>query len=343
MKPLHTVSLAVIVVGYKSRNDLPACLQSLKGSTYKDFITLFIDNSGDDGSLEYVQAEFPEVECIPNTENLGFAKANNLAAKRAKELGAQYVFLLNPDASVEKTCIAELMKNASSKDIIQPVILLESDPKKINTAGNILHYLGFSYCGHYKETYVRSDERLPVSIISGAAVLIPMEVISKIGLFDEHFFMYHEDADFSWRAQIAGYNLSCLYSVTALHRYEFSRNMKKMFYTERNRWLLMLKNYQFWTLIVVLPVQLVNELSVLVFALIGGWFPEKLRSYGAILTALPRTIRQRGEVRKMRHRSDRSLAPLLAARLDFSEITIPLLGLYNGCVALYWRAARLIL
>lgn len=329
--------VAILVVGYNSRSYLDDCLRSIKESSYRNWKVFFIDNGSTDNTLSYVEKNYPEVTVVANNRNLGFAAANNLAAGRAIEAGYEYIFLLNPDTVLDSKCVEHLVARAQPTVILQPLILLFNQRKTdlINTAGNVLHYLGMSYVGNYKNNFRETACATNPALASGAAMFIPAKIIQKIGLFDETYFMYHEDVDFSWRARIAGYSITLVSEALVWHKYQFSRNKKKFFYSERNRLKFIAKNYQPKTLILIAPMFLINELLVTAHSIFSGWFGYKIKANWAATVSLGETIRARKKI--VRLITDRQLQRYLSSEINFTEVRIPLVGLYNNLTRGYWK------
>lgn len=272
--------ISIIIVGYNSKKYLDECLSSIFASTFKKFEVIFVDNCSKDGSVNYIKNNFPNVSVIENATNSGFTGGNNIGIQRAIENGSDYVFILNPDTVIDKNCLEILAKNADNKTIAQPLILLHENGEKtdlINTTGNYLNFLGISYCNNYrKPSSVAIDQDIPLA--SGAAALIPINAIKKAGMFDESFFMYHEDVDLFWRMRMAGYNIGLITSALVWHKYSFSKNKNKLFYVERNRIKFLLKNFNPWYWILIFPIFVVNEFLILIYSLKDGWFKLKIKS-----------------------------------------------------------------
>ncbi len=336
--------IAIIIVGYNSRRFLKACLESIKKSTVTDYKVIFVDNESTDTSVAYVKKSFPEVAVIQNDGNYGFAKANNIGIRHAMALGASAVFLLNPDTVIDADCLARLVRHNNKKTILQPLILL--DPrrrtKRINTTGGVLTFLSFSYCSDYQESDT-IDLELDRPIGSGAALFIPTAVLKKIGLFDETFFMYHEDVDLTWRARLAGYTIRLVPEARVWHDYHFSRNQAKFFYVERNRLAFLVKNFSGRYLVACLPSLILNEFAVWAYCLKEGLAGMKWRSYGSLIRLTPRLMAARRMVQKTRRVSDRDLIGYLTPTVGFSEVTLPLLVPYNRLAGLYWNLTKSLL
>lgn len=333
--------IAILIVGYNSRKDLDDCLGSIAESSYQNLSVYFLQNGPEDGSLNYTKEHFPEVIAEISPSNLGYAGGNNLLIEKALSSQADAIFLLNPDTVIDKDCLASLVAAYQPDEVLQPLVLLHEKGKKtslVNTWGNPLHYLGISYAGGNRQPEP-DGKGAEIAIASGAAMLIPRQVLEAAGPFDPSFFMYHEDVDLSWRCRMLGFSIRSLYAAKVWHKYEYSKNKKKFFFIERNRLLFMIKNYQAKTLALVFIPFIINELLTLLFSLKGGWTFYKIRSYGSVIVMMPQALKKRRQIQRLRLVSDKELAPFLTAALDFSEANIPGLSLYGSLLSAYWKIA----
>ncbi|GAB6011090.1 glycosyltransferase family 2 protein [Viscerimonas tarda] len=214
------MKLSIIIVNYNVRYLLEQCLLSVFASNRNfDIEVIVVDNNSSDGSINYLRPKFPEVIFIENTDNPGFAKANNQAYKIAQ---GEYILLLNPDTLLgenilDRTCnFLDTHPGAGAVGV-----------KMINSFGKFLpeSKRGFpspwtSFCkifglskffpksrlfGRYHMKYLDENEVHEVDILTGAFMLIRREIIERIGLLDETFFMYGEDIDLSYRITKDGY------------------------------------------------------------------------------------------------------------------------------------------
>ncbi|MFO8129813.1 MAG: glycosyltransferase [Bacteroidales bacterium] len=215
------MKLSVVIVNYNVKHFLDQCLNSVrKASQGMDSEIFVVDNNSVDGSVRMVRDKYPEVRLLANKENLGFAKANNLAIRQAV---GEYILLLNPDTVVED-------------DTFQKVVRFMDDHpdagglgvKMIDGKGNFLpeskrglptprvafyKIFGLSRLfpksrifGKYHLGYLDKEETHKIDILSGAFMLLRKQALVKTGLLDEDFFMYGEDIDLSHRITNAGYN-----------------------------------------------------------------------------------------------------------------------------------------
>lgn len=205
------MKLSVVIVSYNVRSYLEECLKSvqeaLEGIEGEVFV---VDNHSDDDSVEVVRQVYPWVNLIVNLENLGFAKANNQAIRRAQ---GEYVLLLNPDTVV-------------TQDTFRGVLAFMDEHPKAGSAGVMMCYEDGSRApesrravptpwvaarkmlGFTKRYYMSDlpwDQPCKIEVVSGAFCLLRHQALKTVGLLDEDFFMYGEDIDLSYRLLKGGW------------------------------------------------------------------------------------------------------------------------------------------
>jgi len=226
------MDLSVIIVSYNVRYFLDLCLSSVRKAAEGINCEIFvIDNNSTDGSCLMVSTGYPEVKLIANTDNKGFAVANNQAIKQAS---GKYLLLLNPDTFIGedtlRKCITFMDSHADAGATGVMMIngrgkfLPESkrglpDPATAFYRISGLTYLfprsarfNRYYLGNLDKTEIHS-----VDIISGAFMFLRREAVHKTGLPDESFFMYGEDIDYSYRILKEGYKNYYYPGVKILH------------------------------------------------------------------------------------------------------------------------------
>lgn len=319
---------SIITVNTNEKHRLEVYLPSVVVSR-GEFEIIISDNGSTDGSVEFIEKNFPDVRVLRNGTNLGFAAANNSAAKIAR---GDILVLLNPDTSVHPDWLHHLLQPFTDPHVglTTSKILLMSNPEKINTCGNAMHLTGLTLCrgmGRSKDLYGEMDE---VDAISGAAFAIRRELYERLGGFDEDFFIYMEETDLSVRARLNGWK--CLYvpHSIVLHDYALRFGPNKIFYQERNRYMMSLKNLKWRTLILLLPAYLLAEVVTWGFVLFGdrARWRNKLRAYRWVAANWGRIMHKRAETQRQRQVTDRELLKHAGAQLDFGQVA-------TGWVALF--------
>ena len=330
--------VSVVIVTYNSRNDLVECLPSLVDQDYPGLKVIVVDNNSTDDTIGFVEENFPSVRVIENSENYGPAKGYNMGISASK---AEYVVLLNPDTVVEKEWLSELVRVMEDDEDIaacQSRILLHSSPDIINTEGNEINYLGFTWCRNYGKENRNNGEIQETLGLSVCSAILRRDVLEEVGLFDEDFFMYLDDTDLGLRMYLMGYKIVCNPRSVAYHKYRFEPSKKKLYYLERNRLLVLLKTYDKARLLRILPIFVFMETGLLVMSLFQGWFREKLESYAWIIRNWRLVRSKRKSVRK-RKRDMHRILNMMSPAVTFEEIQNPILEKFvNPLLRVYYRS-----
>jgi GT2 family glycosyltransferase len=212
------MKIFAIIVTYNGVKWLDKCLGSLFNSTIPISIVL-IDNKSTDDTVLFVNENFPAIHLIAPSENLGFGKANNIGIKHALENDADYVFLLNQDAWVEKDTIEELIKihdNNRNFGIISPIHL--------NGKGTAMDYNFSQACNavscpdFISDVYLnKAKDIYEITFVMAAIWLVPKDVLLKAGLFDPIFPHYGEDVDYVQRVISFGYKIGICPHYVGFH------------------------------------------------------------------------------------------------------------------------------
>lgn len=327
---------SVVIVNYRGRDRLGRCLDAISAAACETaFEVVVVDNASNDGSWAEAEGRLG-VRLIRNDENVGFGRACNQAAR---EVRGRHLVFLNFDCEPQDGWLDALVRAAdddASAGAVQAVILHRDGT--VNTAGNELHYLGFSWAPHGETP--PGGPPIEVTVGSGAGLLVPRERFEQVGGFWETMFLYCEDTDLSWRLRLAGYRILAAPAARVLHEYEFGRNTDKLFHLERNRLLMVAANYERGTLLALLPGLLATELALVAVSLRGGWARRKLEADVSALRAWRDVRRQRAQVALLRRVPDREVAARFARRLgpEFGE---GVARVSAGALAAYARLARL--
>lgn len=217
--------VAVVILNYKVKKETLGCIKSVLGSDYKNLQIIVVDNNSGD-NLEKEIKKFSDVIFIQNKKNLGFTGGNNVGIKYALIAGADYIFILNPDTLIDKSCISALVNNINESlpagrqgDILGPKIYFYKS-HKIWYAGGILDKLNVigKHRGVDEEDIGQYKSIEETDYVSGAALFVKRKVFERIGLFDEKYFLYYEDSDFCMRAKKAGFRVLYAPEAVVFHK-----------------------------------------------------------------------------------------------------------------------------
>lgn len=243
---MNSYKLATVIPNWNGLDTIGKSLDSLRLQSVKS-VTIVVDNGSIDGSLEYIQKEFPEVILIKHEKNLGFAGGVNAGIKKAIELGMDFVALLNNDAVAHKDWLKHLVTAFDNKVTgIATCKLMSSDRDHLDSTGDMYTTWGLPYPrGRGEPVSDKYDTQTDIFAASGGASMYRVKMLDQIGLFDEDFFAYYEDVDISFRAQLAGWKVRYVPRAEAYHQIGATSGKIKGFTTTqtlKNLPLLLAKN-----------------------------------------------------------------------------------------------------
>jgi GT2 family glycosyltransferase len=213
----------VIVLSWNRREDTLAALRSALAIARADVRVLCVDNGSEDGSADAVRRELPDVDVIENGANLGFAGGNNVGIRHALEQGAQWIVLLNNDATIAPDAIDAFEAAAAERPragILGGKVLYADPPDRIWFAGQRFRPL-LGYSGRPRG-YGRPDgpeyrELVATDRAVGALMAVSREAMEAAGLMDEDLFAYVEDVDWSLRVRESGFEVLIAPAARAWH------------------------------------------------------------------------------------------------------------------------------
>lgn len=263
--------ISVVIPNYNGLEHLKTCYDSLKKQCYRNFIVILSDNGSKDDSVKYTKEQFPDSAVIEIGYNSGFAKAVNEGIKYSlKNIKADYIFLLNNDIELApdflQTAVNTFAQNPEAS-MLAVKMLNYFERTKIDDCGDFIKANGGSPFarGHSETDNGQYDKREYIFGACAGAAFYKPEIFNNIGFFDETFFAYYEDIDFSFRAQLAGYK--CIYEPKAVcyhKRGGTSSVATHGFQTEmceRNLVLMRIKNYPISTYILYQPLFFIARLK----------------------------------------------------------------------------------
>jgi GT2 family glycosyltransferase len=210
--------VGVVVVNRNAGAHLAGVLESLGRQTLPPHRIVVVDNASDDGSMDGLDARFPAVLFIRSPENLGFAKANNLAVDICDD--CELVALLNPDAFAEPAWLETLVLAAERSPehaVFGSRLLLDEDDRYLDGTGDEYHVSGLAWRRDQAASATVERREGETFSACAAAALYRREAFRAVGGFDESFFCYYEDTDLAFRLRLDGRR--CLYVPDAVVRH----------------------------------------------------------------------------------------------------------------------------
>lgn len=307
--------VTVVIVNWNGAEHLDECLASLQAQTLRaEMQVIVVDNGSRDGSLAVLHRHRDAVRVIANSANVGFAAACNQGIRASR---GEFVALLNNDVAVDARWLEALvgaMRRSPEVGSCTSKVLSYYDRRVIDNVGHVVYLDGLTR-GRGRLERDRGQFERPEEVFcpSGCAALLRRRMLDEIGLLDEHFFAYCEDADLGFRARWRGW--TCWYVPTAIVYHKFSASTAafsplKALHVERNRIWLAVKNLPLPLLLLSPACTLLRHGWQAAGALTGrgasGRFVAQqshgalvailVLAYGQALRGLPRALRQRREI-----------------------------------------------
>jgi GT2 family glycosyltransferase len=246
-------SVAVVILNWNGKNFLEQFLPSVSASDYPNLRIYVADNASTDNSIAFVRENFPRLEIIQNSGNVGFAEGYNQALAGIR---ADYYVLLNQDVAVEENWLRPIVRLMESDRMIgacQPKMLSwkqEDHFEYAGAAGGWLDRWGYPFCrgrifGTVEQDNGQYDAPERVFWASGAALFIRAELYHEAGGLDPYFFAHMEEIDLCWRLQRLGYQIWCCPESVVHHVGGGSLpqgNPRKTFLNFRNNLIMLHKN-----------------------------------------------------------------------------------------------------
>ena len=273
----ETPLVYIIVVNWNSRDVTLECLQSLKAVSYANYRIVIVDNASADGSAVAFRRGYPDVMVLEMSENLRFAGGTNAGFRYGLEQGGELFLLLNNDTTVAPDFLSTMVVRMLSDrtiGMISPKIYYHDDPTRIWFAGGeISMWTGtMRHIGIREPDHGQYDTSHKIGYATGCCILTKREVVEHVGMLDESFHMYGEDADWSERTRRAGYSIIYEPKARIWHRLSGSVGGHLSWYKMMNKFLGNLRffaRYARWYHWLVFPWMnlLVNGLAAVRFLL----------------------------------------------------------------------------
>jgi GT2 family glycosyltransferase len=228
------MDLSIIVVNWNTREMLAGCLASVYATANGlEIEVIVVDNASTDGSRGMVRESYPQIHLIENLENVGFARANNQAARQSQ---GRYVLLLNSDTELYPGALEQMVEfmdehpqaGGCGSRLLNADDSLQPSCYPMLTPGREFWRLLFLEQLWHRATYLQEhwdlDTPRQVEVIKGACLLLRQGALEQVGLLDEQYFIYTEEVDLCYRLAQAGWELWWVPQSTVKHYGEVSSN-----------------------------------------------------------------------------------------------------------------------
>jgi GT2 family glycosyltransferase len=266
-----TPKVSVVMAYYKRRELADQTLASIYKTDYRDFEVIFVDNASNDGATDFFQKKYPLMKIVKNDENQGSGAAWN-AGFRLISPTSKYVAFIDYDLIFDPHWLSEMVKVAEKDPEIggcQPKVLSFWQPSMFEYNGSAGIWMDvYGYALNRGRVFFsiekdvgQYDSTCETFLAGGSVLFVRSDILRKIGLFDESFFLYHDELDLSWRVRLNGYKLYSVPSSVVWHKGGVKTAKATMVYKYRNNVFMLIKNYSLKNLFKYIPMRFILDLA----------------------------------------------------------------------------------
>jgi GT2 family glycosyltransferase len=342
--PDFPTDIAVAIVAHNNLKPLPRTLESLVAAGCPPSQVSVVDVMSSDGTGEWLRATYPDIVQHRLEYNDGPSPGRNVGILRATR---PYVLLMDADVFIAPDMVQRMraaMDDDRSIKIGSPIVVHADRPDMIQYGGAALHFICEAVVPWMNRPLAeRGNEPRDVTVASTCALLLDREAAIEIGLFDERYFIGKEDGDFTHRCVMAGYRILELPQALVYH-YSRPRGTWLFYYQIRNRWHFILKNYQWSTILLLVPPLMLHEALQAAVLIAKGHAKVYFRALWGLIRLLPDLPRDRAVMKRIRRRRDADVlvSGSLVIREDLAKSGLVRAGraFYEGFLNGYWRLLK---
>ena len=315
---------SVIIVNWNGRRFLAKCLESLRQQAYRHFSIIFVDNGSNDGSIDFVIRNYPEIKTIALPSNVGFSVANNIAIKTVQ---TEYVALLNNDAVAHPLWLQSLigaLEAYPEAGFAASKMLFYDKPEIIDRVGDVYTRAGTGLLRGRGEPASSYNKLEWVFGACAGAALYRTRMLRDTVVFDEDFFLLYEDVDLSFRAQLKGYK--CLYVPEAVVYHKGSGSIVydsviSVYYSHRNLEWVYIKNMPARLILRTIFPHIIYDIAAFCFFTTRGRSKDFIKAKLDALKGLKKVLKKRRQIQKNMTVEVDYIWRLLEKELFFSRLT----------------------
>jgi hypothetical protein len=316
--------VSIIVVNWDGKRFLSECLDGLSQQIYQPLSLIVVDNGSSNGSVDFVNRNYPEVKTIALPKNVGFSAANNYAFKIIQ---TEYVALLNNDAVPHPLWIKHLVEALESHPEVgfaASKMLFYDNPETIDRAGDAYSKAGTGLLRGRGESANNYNKQEWIFGACAGAALYRTSMLKDIGFFDEDFFLLYEDVDLSFRAQLKGYK--CLYVPEAIVYHMASSSIVydspiSVYYSHRNLEWVYIKNMPSNLILKTIWLHIIYDIAALLFFAANDRIKEFIKAKWDALKCLKVILKKRRQIQRNRKVDDNYIWGLLERELFIPRLT----------------------
>ena len=316
--------ISVIIVNWNGKHFLQECLSAMRRQTFRDFEAILVDNGSADGSVEFVQTQFPGVQLLALPQNLGFTGGNIAGYAQAR---GNIVILLNNDTEAHSHWLEEIHRASQrypAAGSFASKMMYFDERSRVENCGFDLGTAGTTVdLGRDEPDGPAWTQPRKVFGGCGGAVAYRRAMLEDVGFLDPDFFMTYEDADLSFRAQLRGYECVYIPGAIVYHRYRATNSKtpsRQVFYSQRNIEFVYLKNMPLGLMLRSAPHRFLYELGAAIYFSKKGAGSAFFRAKLEVLRCLPAILRKRREIQRTKTITNSRVKSMMKSSLFFNKL-----------------------
>lgn len=241
--PAQRSRVIACILNWNNIDDTLECLESVLESDYPSLSVWVVDNGSDDDPTEVIERRYPSVRVLRLPRNYGYGGGNNVALERALAEGAEFILLLNNDVIVARDMVSQLADALEANPDVgmaTPRVFFHDRPTAVHWDGGTIDWSAGEVF-HDSSTLPTRDGLILSEWLDGASLFVRGSLVRQVGLFDDRYFLYYEDTEWSTRARRAGWLIAVVPKAACWHKVSRSSGGAAspciMFYMIRNRYL----------------------------------------------------------------------------------------------------------
>jgi len=350
------ITVSAVIVTYNGGEKVLRCIEATKAQSRPFDEVIVVDNASQDDSPRLIRAAHPDVRLIEMPDNRGPSVSRNAGLAAS---GCDFVFWIDNDLYPESTCLARLLDALAADPVavVLPRIILVPDTHIVQADGGAAHFIGTLTLRHGFTPLAQIADHRPVRVraFPSGCVLMERKAALAVGGFDESYFFYFEDFEFSFRSSIFGIKMVSDPAAIVYHDLGAGKSglafrgsgpypRQRAYLLSRNRLRTVLTHFSLRTLIVLAPALLIYEFVGLGLAVMRGWTGAWWESWAWIVAHRAEIRERRRWVQARRRTPDREIlsgGPLpLAPGLLNSQLLRWVAAAISGTLNAYWYLAK---
>jgi len=348
------MTIGVVIINHNSQGTVLRSIQSIKDQNLDIHQIVVVDNDSKDDDMDKVRTHFPDVKVVQLELNAGPSVSRNAGINL---LNTDLILTLDDDIYLGEGALQTMITTLQNTgaDIVLPRLVFFDNKELIQFDGAALHFIGTLLLNHVYRSVGEFPPRVNlIHAFAAACLLMKRESLAKTGWYDEDYFFYFEDLEFSYRISALGLKIYCDEYAVAFHEPGAGTDglsyreggmypARRAYLTIQNRWQTMAIHYQFKTILLLSPILFIYEVLTVLEMVRRGWLMEYIRAFRFMTRMAPSILKKRKRQQLRRRLKDGSI--LSGGEMPFARGFIDrkfmfLINALNFVFNTYWNLVK---